>query len=80
MKELDKFEDDLEKLLIKKLSFIFVGRITYRGQRELMYYVSNGKKAVEILETLIKKEGMRNFKFICHEDKDWEEVKSYLNL
>ncbi len=80
MKELDKFENDLEKLLVKETPFLFIGRITYKGQRELMYYASNGKKAFEILGALIKKERIRNFKFTCREDRDWKEVKDYINL
>src|SRR5437868_6426291 len=43
---LNKWEDIIEKEISSRCRFFFVGRVTWKGHRELIYYVDEPKEPV----------------------------------
>ncbi len=73
---LNAWEEVVETRLQSTTIFVFVGRVTWNGHRELTYYVGNQQSTVEALQSL---SGTRPFAFICEHDEKWEKADYWLN-
>ena len=65
------------ELEIAVVSFVFVGRVTWNGNRELLYYVKEPEVPVQRLQTLIDSRSTRPFAFRCEKDEAWLKVSIY---
>jgi hypothetical protein len=76
--ELNDWEDLLEKNSLGDYRFVFVGRVTWNGTRQLLFYLDKS----EGVETKLKKFAhdfpKRVFDFQCQRDERWEKVNGYL--
>lgn len=75
---LNQFEDNIESELNKACSFLFIGRVTCNGYRELVFYIDNPKKVADRLQSIIDSKKFRPFAFQCEKDNKWERVSVYL--
>ena len=76
--ELNQWEDAVEKGISGNSKFVFVGRVTSKGYRELLYYIAEPDRAVPALQRLIDSRSTRAFAFRCEQDPDWSKVRVYL--
>ena len=76
---LNTWEHAVEERLRSAGKFVFVGRVTWNGHRELLYYVGNQQPTVETLKTISDVHSTRPFAFICERDDEWERVGVWLN-
>jgi hypothetical protein len=76
---LNTWEHVVEERLRSAGKFVFVGRVTWNGHRELLYYVGNQQPTVETLKTISDVHSTRPFAFICERDDEWERVGVWLN-
>jgi hypothetical protein len=73
---LNKWEEIVEARLRSATDFVFVGRVTWNGHRELLYYVGKQQPTVEALKAL---SGTRQFAFTCDRDEKWAKADYWLN-
>ncbi len=73
---LNAWEEVVESRLQSVTKLVFVGRVTWNGHRELLYYVGNQQRTVETLKTL---SGTRPFAFTCERDEKWAKAEYWLN-
>ena len=76
---LNTWEQAVEERLRSAGKFVFVGRVTWNGHRELLYSVGNQQPAVETLKTISDVQSTRPFAFICERDDEWQRVGVWLN-
>jgi hypothetical protein len=76
---LNIWEDTVEERLQSAGKFVFVGRVTWNGNRELLYYVGNQHSTLETLKIMSDVHSTRPFAFICEPDDEWERVGVWLN-
>jgi hypothetical protein len=57
--------------------FVFVGRVTWNGNRELLYYLKEPESPVRRLQALIDSRSTRPFAFRCEKDEAWLKVAVY---
>jgi hypothetical protein len=76
---LNAWEDAVEASLRPSGKFVFVGRVTSNGQRELLYYLNSEHPAVDALETLLDSHSTRSFAFHCERDEKWTKADLWLN-
>jgi hypothetical protein len=76
--ELNAWEDMVEEKISASASFKYVGRVTWNGHRELLYYLDSPEAAVESLQSLIDQKTTRPFAFRCQRDDGWHQVRVYL--
>jgi hypothetical protein len=76
---LNTLEDAVEVRLRSAGKFVFVGRVTWNGNRELLYYVNSQQPAVAALKTLSDAHSTRPFAFRCERDEKWEKANFWLN-
>jgi Family of unknown function (DUF695) len=76
---LNTWEQVIEERLRSAGKFVFVGRVTWNGHRELLYYVGNQQPTVETLKAISDVQSTRPFAFICERDDEWERVGVWLN-
>ncbi len=76
--ELNTWEDVVEKEILASSSFEYVGRVTWNGYRELLYYLKSPESAVKSLQSLIDQKTTRPFAFRCQRDDGWKQVGVYL--
>ena len=76
---LNDWEDKVGKELNKGTIVIFVGRVTWNGHRELLYYVSDEASTTKRLRDLIHEGSTRAFAFRCERDDNWDSVRVWLN-
>ena len=74
--DLNAWEEVVESQLRSVTKLVFVGRVTWNGHRELLYYVGNQQPTVEALKTL---SGTRPFAFRCERDEKWAKADYWLN-
>jgi Family of unknown function (DUF695) len=77
--DLNTWEDEVESRLGPAAKFAFVGRVTWNGHRELLYYVSAPRPAVEDLQMLADSHSTRPFAFTCGRDEKWTKADFWLN-
>ena len=58
--------------------FVFAGRVTWNGNRELLYYVEEPQAAVGRLQALINSGRTRPFAFRSEMDQEWSKISVYL--
>jgi hypothetical protein len=73
---LNAWEGVVEARLQAVTKLVFVGRVTWNGRRELLYYVGNAQPTVEALKAI---SGTRPFAFTCERDESWAKVDCWLN-
>ena len=73
---LNTWEQAVEERLRSAGKFVFVGRVTWNGHRELLYYVGNQQPTIEALNAL---SGTRPFAFTCEHDEKWAKADYWLN-
>ncbi len=73
---LNAWEELVETRLQSVTKLVFVGRVTWKGHRELLYYVGNQPRTVEALKTL---SGTRPFEFTCERDEKWAKAEYWLH-
>ena len=80
------FEDNIEILLSRSGDFHFIGRMSWNGERTLLYYLKEPKQAHQALQDLIEKtegikrqnpEAIREFEYDLREDELWEAAQEY---
>jgi hypothetical protein len=77
---LDAWENELQdRIVTLDVKAIFVGRVTWNGQRELLYYVDKSEPVTEALEQTGDHGTARPFSFETKFDENWDEVGVYLN-
>jgi Family of unknown function (DUF695) len=76
---LNTWEDAVEVQLQSAGKFVFVGRATWNGNRELLYYVESRQPAVDTLKMLSDAHSTRPFAFRCESDEKWEKANFWLN-
>jgi hypothetical protein len=76
--DLNAFEDSLESNLRKQGRFVFVGRVTWNGHRELLYYTQDQQPFVRALNSIIASKSTRPFAFVCERDEHWRKVSVWL--
>ncbi len=75
---LEEWQELLERE-IGKVPFIYFGRVTLNGRREIIYYIAEPEAVVQSLEKLIDNESTRPFAFFCEMDEDWGNVMVYFH-
>jgi hypothetical protein len=76
---LNAWEDAVEARLRPIGKFAFVGRITWNGNRELLYYVKDQQTAAEALRKLSGAHSTRPFTFGCNRDEKWDKANFWFN-
>lgn len=76
---LNTWEDAVESRLRSAGKFAFVGRVTWNGHRELLYYLSTPQPAIEDLKTLADSHSTRPFAFTYERDEKWMKADFWLN-
>jgi len=73
---LNAWEEAVEARVQSASIFVFVGRVTWNGHRELLYYVGDQQSTIETLKTL---PGTRPFAFTCERDEKWRKADFWLH-
>ncbi len=76
---LNAWEDAVEARLHPTGKFVFVGRVTWNGNRELLYYIREEQPAVEALKKLSDAHSTRPFAFRCNRDEKWDKANFWFN-
>jgi hypothetical protein len=76
---LNSWEDSVEARLRSVNKFAFIGRVTWNGHREMLYYVDSQKPAVDALKMLSDEHSTRPFAFACERDEKWTKGDFWLN-
>ena len=76
--ELNRWEDAVDREIRSQCTSIFVGRVTWKANRELLYYVSKPEPIVQEIQKLIDGRTMRPFAFRYEQDPGWTNVNIYL--
>ncbi|QHL88949.1 DUF695 domain-containing protein [Nibribacter ruber] len=72
---LNNLEDEIDAELKKVCGRHYLGRTTFEGTRELLYYVDDPEKANAVLQKLASNpNSIRQFQFKIEEDKEWSKV------
>jgi hypothetical protein len=75
---LNAWEEVVEASLRPAGKFVFVGRVSWNGHRELLYYLSSEHPAVDALQTLLDGHSTRSFAFRCERDEKWTKADLWL--
>jgi hypothetical protein len=76
---LNAWDDAVEAQLQSGGRFVFVGRVTWNGRRELLYYLKTQQPTVESLKKLTDAHSTRPFAFTCERDEKWTKADYWLN-
>ena len=77
---LNRWEDAVEARLQQAGRFVFVGRVTWNGHRELLHYLLVQQPALDDLKALAESRSTRPFAFTCERDEKWTKVDYWLKL
>lgn len=75
---LNKWEGILEKQISEGSNFVYVGRVTWNGYREILYYIANPDPVKRKLQSLLDDHAARPFSFRCEKDETWSKASVYL--
>jgi hypothetical protein len=75
--ELNDWEDLLERDYLRDCRFVYVGRVTWNGTRQLLFYLDRPDCAEPTLKKFAHDFPKRVFHFQCQPDEQWEKVSSY---
>jgi Family of unknown function (DUF695) len=76
---LNTWEDAVDTSLRPTGKFVFVGRVTWNGNRELLYYVKDQQVAVDAIKKLSEAHSTRRFAFRCNRDEKWDKANFWFN-
>lgn len=76
---LNGWEDAVDARLQSAGKHVFVGRVTWKGYRELLYYLKDEQTAIEALKALSDAHSTRPFAFTCERDEKWTKADFWLN-
>jgi hypothetical protein len=76
--DLNRWEDLLDGEIHSRCRSIFIGRVTWRGNRELLYYIDDPQQIIPRIQELIDGRTLRPFAFRCEQDPTWMNVRVYL--
>ena len=76
---LNSWEDAVEAGLRSAGRFAYVGRVTWNGHRELLYYLATQQPAIDNLKTLAESHSTRPFAFTSERDEQWAKADFWLN-
>jgi hypothetical protein len=74
---LDDWEDSLEKQLSGTCRFVYVGRVTWNGTRQLLYYVDKSESIEAKLRKVSDSHPARTFTVQVERDEQWNKVSMY---
>ena len=77
--DLIEWEHEIEARLTGQGKCVFVGRVTWNAQRELLFYVDNEAQFAGALRALSGGQSIRAFNFSCEKDSDWQRAALWLN-
>jgi hypothetical protein len=75
--ELNQWEDLADREVNSRCESIFVGRVTWKGHRELLYCVDSIEGIVQEIQRLIRSGTVRPFAFRFERDAEWANVSLY---
>ena len=75
---LNDWEDSLEKQFSGTCRFVYVGRVTWNGKRQLLYYVDTLDSIEAKLRKLAEEHTGRAFDIEVERDDQWNKVSVYL--
>jgi hypothetical protein len=75
---LNDWEDLLERNYLGGCRFLYVGRVTWNGSRQLLYYLDKPDCAETRLKKFARDFPERVFEFQYQRDEQWERVSTYL--
>lgn len=78
--DLNGWEEIIESKLGSAGNLGFLGRVTWNGHRELMYYVGNEQPALQALNALLEAHSTRPFTLSHERDEKWRREKSWTSL
>jgi hypothetical protein len=78
--ELNAWEEVVETRLKSVGKIVFVGRVTWNGRRELLYYTDSDRPFEQALTALSASKSMRSFAFLCQRDDNWSKSDYWLNM
>jgi hypothetical protein len=76
--DLNQWEDSIGQEITAQCKHVFVGRVTWKAHRELLYYIDEPERAVKSLQKLIDTGRMRPFAFRCEQDSQWKNASIFL--
>jgi hypothetical protein len=76
---LNGWEDAVDAGLQSAGKHAFVGRVTWNGHRELLYYLKDQQTAIEALKALSEAHSTRPFSFTSERDERWMKADFWLN-
>ena len=76
---LNHWEDEVESVLSAAVGFKYIGRVTWSGHRELLYYLAEPIAPTAALQKMIEARSTRQFTFRCQRDDSWGHVEGYLS-
>jgi Family of unknown function (DUF695) len=76
--DLNSWEETIESNLASAGKLGFLGRVTWNGRRELLYYVGTEQPAVQVLNTLVDAHSTRPFTFTYERDEKWAKADRWL--
>ena len=76
--ELDGVQNSIMQIVAANSQFHFIGRITHRGVRELVFHIDEPFRAVEALDEA-EKSGPRPYTFGATRDDEWQAVSPFLD-
>ena len=77
--DLNNWEEAVESRLMGRGRFVFVGRVTWNAQRELLYYLESKESFTAALKALSDDHFTRPFKFFCEKDSGWHWADLWLD-
>ncbi len=75
--DLNRWEDTIERKISMHCKYVFAGRVTWKGNRELLYYVDAAELVAKEIQELINARAIRTFAFRYEHDPDWTNVSIY---
>ena len=75
--DLNRWEDVVEREINSRCMSVFVGRVTWKGNRELLYYIDEPERISLEIQKLIDGRTLRSFAFRCEQDPEWANVSIY---
>ena len=76
---LNSWEDAVDARLRSAGRLAFIGRVTWNGHRELLYYLATQQPAIDNLKTLAESHSTRPLAFTSERDEQWAKANFWLN-
>jgi hypothetical protein len=74
---LNEWEGLVEKRIASVCRFVYVGRVTWNGSRETIYYIDRDEPVASQLRKLDDDRVSRPFAFLCERDDEWNKISIY---